>query len=110
MQTDIGLMEVKEEKRDQQGNLEEVKVSATRYIESETAWINRVLGKEVGGKQNILVLNDEAHHAYRIRQEEKDQEEAELFGEDEEAEDFYKGATVWVEGLDRIHKQRKINF
>ena len=29
--------------------------------------VNRVLGREVGGKQNILVFNDEAHHAYRIR-------------------------------------------
>ena len=41
-----------------------------RYVESDTALVNRVLGREVGGKQNILVLNDEAHHAYRIRQEE----------------------------------------
>jgi len=110
MQAGIGLMEVREEKRDKQGNLTEVKVEATRYVESETAWINRVLGKEVGGKQNILILNDEAHHAYRIRQEEKGQEEVDLFGEDEEAESFYQEATVWVEGLDRIHKQRKINF
>ena len=30
-------------------------------------WCNRILGREVGGKQNILVINDEAHHAYRIR-------------------------------------------
>ena len=29
--------------------------------------MQRLLGREVGGKQNILVLNDEAHHAYRIR-------------------------------------------
>ena len=41
-----------------------------RYGGSES-----LLGREVGGKQNILVMNDEAHHAYRIRQEEADEEE-----------------------------------
>ena len=45
-----------------------------RYVESDTAVVNRVLGREVGGKQNILVFNDEAHHAYRIRQREHDDE------------------------------------
>src|SRR5207253_10228041 len=67
-------------------------------------------GREVGGKQNILVLNDEAHHAYRIRHEEPDADEAEEFGEEEEAEEFFKEATVWIDGLDRVHKQRGINF
>ena len=45
-----------------------------RYVESDTALVNRVLGREVGGKQNILVFNDEAHHAYRIRQDEPDEQ------------------------------------
>jgi type III restriction enzyme len=67
--------------------------------------VNDVLGREVGGKQNILVMNDEAHHAYRIKREEPDPDE-----EEEDAEDFFKEATVWVEGLDRIHKLRGINF
>ena len=46
----------------------EVVVEETRYVESDTRLMQRLLGREVGGKQNILVLNDEAHHAYRIRQ------------------------------------------
>ena len=29
--------------------------------------MNRVLHQNVGGKQNILVMNDEAHHAYGQR-------------------------------------------
>ena len=33
-----------------------------------------------------------------------------MFGEEEEAEEFFQEATVWVEGLDRIHKMRGINF
>ncbi len=44
----------------------EVVAEETRYVESDTALVKRVLGREVGGKQNILVFNDEAHHAYRI--------------------------------------------
>ena len=57
----------------------------------------------------MLVLNDEAHHAYRIRREDEDEES--LFGDEEqEEESFVKEATVWVEGLDRINKHRGINF
>lgn len=38
-----------------------------RGPESDRAFANRVL-KELGTKQNILVINDEAHHAYRPKQ------------------------------------------
>ena len=78
-------------------------------MESDTALVSRVLGREVGGKQNILIFSDEAHHAYRIRREEPDPGEEDLLGDEDEAEDFYKEATVWVDGLDRIHKLRGIN-
>ncbi|MEK7676849.1 MAG: DEAD/DEAH box helicase family protein [Verrucomicrobiota bacterium] len=105
-----GLLTVIEEKRDKQGNLEKVLVESVRYVESDTSLINRVLGREVGGKQNILVMNDEAHHAYRIKREATEEEEEEIFGEEEEAEEFFKEATVWIEGLDRIQKLRGINF
>ena len=40
-------------------------VYVTRMVESDAALVDRVL-KEAGGRQNILVINDEAHHAYRI--------------------------------------------
>jgi type III restriction enzyme len=73
-------------------------------VESDTSLVNRILGREVGGKQNILVMNDEAHHAYRIKQAENGDED-----EEEDSEEFYKEATVWVEGLDRIQKLRGIN-
>jgi len=81
-----------------------IKVRSRRYVESDTALINRVLGRDIGGKQNILVMNDEAHHAYRIKREEPDENEEDDFGEDEEAEEFFKEATVWIAGLDRINK------
>ena len=38
-----------------------------KRVESDTALVNRIIGREAGGKQNILVMNDEAHHAYRIK-------------------------------------------
>lgn len=108
-QVDIGLLKLLKEERDGQGRLVKVKVESKRYVESDAAWDRRVLEREIGGKQNILVFNDEAHHAYRIRRDD-DAEEEELFGEEEEAEEFFKEATVWVEGLDRIHKLRGINL
>jgi len=100
-----GLMAVVDEERDKEGYLKKVWVESIRYVESDTAWIKRILGQEIGGKQNILVLNDEAHHAYRIKSENGKDED-----EDEDEDYFYKEATVWVEGLDRIHKMRGINF
>ena len=54
-------------------------------------------------------MNDEAHHAYRIRRAEPDENEEDLFGEEDDGEEFYREATVWVDGLDRIHKHRGIN-
>jgi type III restriction enzyme len=88
----------------------EVVVEETRYVESDTRWIQRVLGRDIGGKQNVLVLNDEAHHAYRITQVQPDEfEEAEALDE-ETVEEFAQEATVWIDGLDRIHRLRRINL
>ena len=113
-QVAAGLLAVLDEQRDGQGNLVKATVESVRYVESDTALVKRVLGREVGGKQNILVFNDEAHHAYRIRRAEPDEEEeaveAEVFGEEEAGEEFFKEATVWVDGLDKIHKVAGINF
>ncbi|MBI3939681.1 MAG: DEAD/DEAH box helicase family protein, partial [Acidobacteria bacterium] len=109
-QVNAQLLKVLEEEHDRDGHLKRAYIEAERYIESDAAIVNRILGREVGGKQNILVFNDEAHHAYRIRKEEPDPDEIDLYGEEEEAEEFYKEATVWVEGLDRVHKLRGINF
>ena len=105
----LGAIEVRREITDPQGHLIQAEVVSTRYVESDTRWLQRVIGKEMGGKQNLLVLNDEAHHAYRIRSAEPDEMEDDTFGDDDEAEEYFREATVWVEGLDRIHKHRGIN-
>ena len=88
------MLTILEEERDKHGNLKKVRVDRVRYIESDTALVNRVLGREIGGKQNILVMNDEAHHAYRIRREESDEAKA-IFGEEEE-----RGILQGSDGLD----------
>ena len=109
-QAATGLVRVLDERRDGQGNLKSVSVESLRYVESDRKLIERVLGREVGAKRNILVMNDEAHHAYRIRRAEPDEGEEDLFGETDDGEAFYREATVWVDGLDRLHKHRGVNL
>jgi type III restriction enzyme len=105
-----GLLTVLKEERDNSGALKRVKVESFRYVKSDTALIGEVL-RDIGGKKNLLVMNDEAHHAYRIRRDEPDEElEEDMFGEEEEAAEFFKEATVWVDGLDKVQKLRGINL
>jgi type III restriction enzyme len=87
-----------------------IKVRSRRYVESDAALLKRVLDRESGGKKNILVMNDEAHHAYRVKVERP--EDWEEMDEDDRGEwlSDKAEATVWIEGLDRIHKLRGINF
>ena len=109
-QVATGLITILNEQRERQGNLKSVSVESVRYVESDSKLIERVLGRQVGGKGNILLMNDEAHHAYRIRHAEPDEGEEDLFGETESSEEFFREATVWADGLDRIHKSRGINL
>ena len=70
--------------------------------ESDEAFARRVLGK-LGGYKDVVVINDEAHHAYRKPPEVKiSKKQAEEQGIDLDE------ATRWIEGLDRIHKVRRI--
>ncbi|MGQ0618298.1 MAG: BPTD_3080 family restriction endonuclease [Panacagrimonas sp.] len=101
---DLGLMQVVEEVRNKStGAIEKVRVLETRQMESEGKWLERVLG-DAAKASNLLVLNDEAHHAYRIRREADDEDT------EEDAEELGKEATIWVEGLDRINRLRGINL
>lgn len=98
------------EQWDDQDNLKSVQIVSEKYVESDTALVNRILGLEIGGKQNILVMNDEAHHAYRIRKDAPDDEEPDEFPDEEEADEFFQEATIWVDGLDKVQKLRGINY
>ncbi len=65
----LGVIVVLKEERDGSGTLKKGLWIGPRRVESDTALVNRIIGREAGGKQNILVMNDEAHHAYRIKRE-----------------------------------------
>ena len=70
--------------------------------ESDEAFVRRVLGKLADFK-DLVIINDEAHHAYRKPAERKiSKKEAEDLGIDLDE------ATKWIDGLDRIHKKRRI--
>ncbi|MBO4511869.1 MAG: DEAD/DEAH box helicase family protein, partial [Victivallales bacterium] len=71
-----------------------------RGAKSDEAYAREVLG-DMASASNILVINDEAHHAWRKNPENK----IKLRGEEKEQEEE---ATIWVNGLDRIHKARGI--
>lgn len=69
-----------------------------RGPESDAAFCRRVL-KDLGSKRRIVVINDEAHHAWRPPAA------VHLTGDEKkEAEE----ATVWIRGLERIHHDREI--
>lgn len=68
-----------------------------RGAKSDEAYVREVLG-DMASSQNILVINDEAHHAWRVAAMSKTKG---LKKEQEEA-------TVWVGGLDRIQRSRGI--
>lgn len=77
-----------------------------RGAKSDEAYTREVLG-EMANARNLLVINDEAHHAWRKNPENKGK--TDLKGQ--EKKDFKESedeATVWVSGLDRIHKTRNI--
>ncbi len=58
---------------------------------SNTAYARKVLG-DMAGAKNIIVINDEAHHAWRQAAGKVDVDKEDI-----------KEATVWMQGLDRIH-------
>jgi len=69
-----------------------------RGRESDAAFCRRVL-TDLSPSGRVLVLNDEAHHAYRFPPD------AKAAGADA---DEIREATVWISGLDRIHRHREI--
>ncbi|MGH7003999.1 MAG: restriction endonuclease, partial [Alphaproteobacteria bacterium] len=108
-----GELRIVDDKTDKNGR-RTVTVLGTAYVESDTALVNRLLKDAKSGKSNILVLNDEAHHAYRISDTKGDDEDADdddggaAEGDDDDYE--RKEATVWIDGLDKINKLRGINL
>ena len=71
-------------------------------LETEGQMIQRVMPDLMGLKQ-ILVLNDEAHHCYRAK---PGDDEEELAGDDrKEAEKNNEAARLWISGLEAVKRQ-----
>lgn len=101
-QATVGAYEIVSVENKRDGSPKAFNVRETQYLESDAAFLKRVLGGRKGRSQSILVMNDEAHHAYRRGAVEG----ADPFGEedDETTAANVREATVWIEGLDRINK------
>ncbi|MFQ5715213.1 MAG: BPTD_3080 family restriction endonuclease [Candidatus Scalinduaceae bacterium] len=69
-----------------------------RGAKSNEAYVREVLG-EMANTNNIIIINDEAHHAWRVPAESK--------VKGVKKEDIEE-ATIWISGLDRIHATRNI--
>jgi type III restriction enzyme len=75
-------------------------------LETEGQMVQRVM-PDLMGLKNILVLNDEAHHCYRERPHDPDEED--LSGEEkQEAEKNNEAARLWISGLEIV--QRKLGI
>ena len=82
----------------------EEKIARKRSVDkrgamSDEAYVRDVLGDMSRSRNNILVINDEAHHAWRVPAESKIRGVAKADIEE---------ATKWIGGLDRINKARGI--
>ena len=73
-----------------------------RGVKSDEAYAREVLG-EMSNAKNIIVINDESHHAWRINPEARGK-----YIRERDLRDSAEEATVWIDGLDRIHKTRGI--
>ena len=75
--------------------------AGVRSVETEGQMLRRVM-PELMGMKDVLVLNDEAHHCYRERPADAD-EEGTLKGDDrKEAERNRKHARLWMGGLESV--------
>ena len=75
-----------------------------RSVETEGQMLQRVMPGLMNMK-NVMVLNDEAHHCYREKPPEED-EEGVLKGDDrKEAEKNREAAPLWISGLETVGKK-----
>jgi type III restriction enzyme len=72
-------------------------------LETEGQMLQRVMPALMGMK-NILVLNDEAHHCYREKPADEDEED--LKGDErKEAEKNREAARLWISGLEAVNRK-----
>lgn len=75
-----------------------------KTLETEGQMLQRVM-PDLMGMKSVLVLNDEAHHCYRAKPAEAD-EEGELKGDEEkEAKKNREAARLWISGLEAVGRK-----
>jgi type III restriction enzyme len=74
-----------------------------KTLETEGQMLQRVM-PDLMGMKNILIINDEAHHCYREKP--KDAEEEALKGDErKEAEKNNEAARLWISGLEAVTRK-----
>lgn len=73
-----------------------------RGVKSDEAYVREVLGG-IANAKNIIVINDEAHHAWRENPEAEGK-----YKRERDLKDSAEKATIWIGGLDRIHNARGV--
>ena len=72
-------------------------------LESEGQMLQRVM-PDLMAMKNVLVINDEAHHCYREKTKQPDDDD--LKGDDKkEAEKNNEAARLWISGLEAAHRR-----
>jgi len=78
------------------------------FIESPDQMVRRVC-RELGGKRQVIALNDEAHHCYKPKPKTAEADaaaETRLTGDDRaEAKARDEEARVWMSGLEAVHRK-----
>jgi type III restriction enzyme len=75
-------------------------------LETEGQMIQRVM-PDLMGLKNIMVINDEAHHCYREKPD--DGEEEDLKGDEKkEAEKNKEAARLWISGIEAVNRKLKV--
>ncbi|MFA4828696.1 MAG: DEAD/DEAH box helicase family protein [Thermodesulfovibrionales bacterium] len=83
---------------DSEERLSKKKSVDKRGAKSDEAYVREVLG-DMATATNLIVINDEAHHAWRVNPD---------FKGKKETKDLLEEATIWVGGLDRINRAKGI--
>ena len=74
-----------------------------RTLETEGQMLQRVM-PDLMGMKNILAINDEAHHCYREKP--KDADDEDLKGDEKkEAEKNNEAARLWISGLEAVNRK-----
>jgi len=78
-----------------------------KTIETEGQMLQRVMPGLMGMK-NVMIMNDEAHHCYREKPEQGEDEE--LKGDDKkEAESNNEAARLWINGIETVTRKIGVN-